>query len=52
MGMLRWLINLVIIVGYFAAVTLLGSWLMAAAPIALALLVIVITIVRVRIGEP
>jgi hypothetical protein len=48
---LRWLFDLVIIVGYFATALILGSWLMAAAPFALAGIVIVVTIVWVRLDE-
>ena len=49
--LLRWLFDLVVIVGYFATALVLGSWLMAAAPFALAGIVIVATIVRVRLDE-
>jgi hypothetical protein len=36
-------------VGYFGTALVLGSWLMVAAPILLALLVIVVTVVRMRL---
>jgi hypothetical protein len=49
-AVLRWLFDLVIIVGYFATALVLGSWLMVAAPFVLAGIAIVITIVRVRLG--
>jgi hypothetical protein len=48
---LRFVFDLVIIVGYFATAFFLGSLLMAAAPFVLAGIVIVVTIVRVRLGE-
>jgi hypothetical protein len=46
---LRWLFNLVMIVGYFATALVLGSWLMVAAPLVLVALVIVVTVVWVRL---
>lgn len=49
---LRWLFDLVIIVGYFATALILGSWLMVAAPFVLAAVVVVVTIVRVRLDGP
>ena len=51
MDLLRWLFDLVVIAGYFATALVLGSWLVAAAPFALAGIVIVVTIVRVRLDE-
>ncbi|MBI3747613.1 MAG: hypothetical protein HY262_02000 [Chloroflexi bacterium] len=51
MGVLRWLLDLVIIVGYFATALVLGSRLMVAAPFVLAAIVIVVTIVWVRLDE-
>jgi hypothetical protein len=50
-GVLRFVVDLVIIIGYFAMALIVGSWLMAAAPFALAVIVIVVTIVRVRLDE-
>jgi hypothetical protein len=49
--LLRWLFDLVVIVGYFAAALILGSLLMVAAPFVLAGIVIVATIIRVRLEE-
>jgi hypothetical protein len=49
--LLRWPFDVVIIVGYFATAIILGSWLMAAAPVVLAGIVIAVTIVRVRLDE-
>ena len=43
-GVLRWLFDLVIIVGYFATAFVLGSWPMAVAPFVLALLVVAVTV--------
>lgn len=51
-AVLRWLFDLVIIVGYFATALILGSWLMVAAPFVLAAVVVVVTIVRVRLDDP
>jgi hypothetical protein len=50
-AVLRWLFDLVIIVGYIAVSLVLGAWLMLAVPIVLAAVVIVVTIVWVRLGE-
>lgn len=50
--MLRWLFDLVVIVGYFATALILGSWLMVAAPLVLAAIVVVVTIVRVQFDDP
>ena len=50
-AVLRWLFDLVVIVGYFATALVLGSWLMVAAPLVLAAIVIVVTIVWVRLDE-
>jgi hypothetical protein len=47
---LRFVFDLLIIVGYFAVAFVLGSWLMAAAPIALALLLVVIIVIRDRLN--
>lgn len=52
MDVLRWVFDLVVIVGYFATALFLGSWLMVAAPFVLAAVVVVVTIVRVRLDEP
>ena len=51
MGVLRWLFDLVIIVGYFATAFVLGSWLMAVAPFVLALLVVTAALIRGRLDE-
>ena len=51
MGVLRWLFDLVIIVGYFAAAFVLGSWLMAVAPFVLALLAVAVAVIRGRLDE-
>ena len=48
---LRWLFDLVVIVGYFATALVLGSWLIVAVPVILAAIVIAVTIVRVRLDE-
>ena len=52
MAVIRWLFDLVIIVGYFATALILGSWIMVAAPFVFATVVVVVTIVRVRLDEP
>lgn len=52
MDALRFAFNLVVVVGYFAAAFVLGSWPMAAAPFSLAAIVIVVTVVRARLEEP
>ena len=51
-AVIRWLFDLVIIVGYFATALILGSWIMVAAPFVFATVVVVVTIVRVRLDEP
>jgi hypothetical protein len=50
-AVLRWLFDLVVIVGYFATALVLGSWLMAALPLVLAGIAIVVTIVWARLNE-
>jgi hypothetical protein len=50
-GVLRWLFDLVIIMGYLATAFVLGSWLMVAAPFVVTFVVILVTVVRVRLGD-
>jgi hypothetical protein len=50
-SVLRWLFNLVTIAGYFAAALILGSWLMVAAPIVLAGVVIAAVVGWERLGK-
>ncbi len=46
---LRWLFELVVVGGYYATAFVLGSWLMALAPLAIALLVLVWAIIMSRL---
>lgn len=50
-GVLRWLFDLVIIIGYFVIAFVVGSWLMVAAPFVATFVVILVTVVRVRLGD-
>ena len=51
MDLLRWLFDVVIIVGYFATALILGSWLMVAVPIVLVGVVIAAVVAWERLGE-
>jgi len=46
---IRFVFDLLIIVAWFAVAFVLGSWLMAAAPVALAMLLVVVTVIRDRL---
>jgi hypothetical protein len=46
---LRFVFDLLVIIGYYAVAFVLGSWLMAVAPIALALVLAIVIVIRDRL---
>ena len=51
MDLLRWLFDVVIIVGYFATALILGAWRMVAVPSVLVGVVIAAVVAWERLGE-
>jgi hypothetical protein len=48
---LRFVFNLAVVVGYYAVALFLGSWLMALAPVGLALILTFVAVIRARFDE-